>query len=118
MLGPNIKPRSITVSKLETSYIESPPKKYKSNSELDQKINAAIEENRKLSEPLSAFDPKTITDTVINAVQGSIPSNKPQGFNAKQFKPSQFYGKPREPQLMPGMDGSLKPTQIVTIART
>ena len=68
-------------------------------------LNAAIEENRKLSERLSAFDPKTITDTVINAVQ----SGKSAGFAPKQFKPSQFYGKPREPQLVPGTDGSLKP---------
>ena len=36
-LGPNVKPRSITTSKLETSDIESPPKKYKRDSELDQK---------------------------------------------------------------------------------
>ena len=50
-----------------------------------------------------------ITDTVINVVQGSIPSSKPAGFTAKQFKPSQFYGKPREPQLVPGTDGSFKP---------
>ena len=103
--GPNVKPRSITTSKLETSDIESPPKKRKRESELDQKINAAIEENWKLSERLSAFDPKTITDTVINAVQ----SSKPAGFAPRQFKPSQFYGKPREPQLVPGTDGSLKP---------
>ena len=108
-LGPNVKPRSITTSKLETSDTESPPKKRKRESELDQKINAAIEENRKLSERLSAFDPKTITDTVINAVQGNYPSSKPAGFASKQFKPSQFYGKPREPQLVPGTDGSLKP---------
>ena len=109
-LGPNVKPRSITTSKLETSDIESPPKKRKRESELDQKkINAAIEENRKLSERLSAFDPKTITDTVINAVQGNYQSNKPEGFAPKQFKPSQFYGKPRDPQLVPGTDGSLKP---------
>ena len=108
-LGPNVKPRSITTSKLETSDTESPPKKCKRESELDQKINAAIEENRKLSERLSAFDPKTITDTVINAVQGNYPSSKPTGFASKQFKPSQFYGKPREPQLVPGTDGSLKP---------
>ena len=108
-LGPNVKPRSITTSKLETADIESPPKKRKCESELDPKINAAIEENRKLSECLSAFDPKTITDTVINAVQGSIPSSKPAGFAAKQFKPSQFYGKPCEPQLVPGTDGLLKP---------
>ena len=108
-LGPNVKPRSITVSKLETSDIESPPKKRKCESELDQKINAAIEENRKLSERLSAFDPKTITDTVINAIQGSMSSSKPSGFSVKQFKPSQFYGKPHEPQLVPGMDGLLKP---------
>ena len=73
-LGPNVKPRSITTSKLETSDVESPPKKRKRESELDQKINAAIEENRKLSERLSAFDPKTITDTVINAVQGNYQS--------------------------------------------
>ena len=108
-LGPNVKPRSITTSKLETSDIESPPKKRKRESELDQKINAAIEENRKLSERLSAFNPKTITDTVINAVQGNYQSNKPAGFAPKQFKPSQFYGKPCEPQLVPGTDGSLKP---------
>ena len=108
-LGPNVKPRSITTSKLETSDIESPPKKRKCESDLDQKINAAIEENRKLSERLSAFDPKTITDTVINAVQGNYQSSKPAGFAPKQFKPSQFYGKPREPQLVPGTDGSLKP---------
>ena len=108
-LGPNVKPRSITTSKLETSDIESPPKKHKHDSELDQKINAAIGENRKLSECLSAFDPKTITDTVINAVQGNYQSSKPAGFTAKQFKPSQFYGKPNEPQLVPGTDGSLKP---------
>ena len=101
-LGPNVKPRSITTSKLETSDTESPPKKHIHESELDQKINAAIEENQKLSERL-------ITDTVINAVQGNYPSSKPAGFASKQFKPSQFYGKPREPQLVPGTDGSLKP---------
>ena len=108
-LGPNVKPRSITTSKLETSDIESQPKKCKRESELNQKINAAIEENRKLSERLSAFDPKTITDTVINAVQGNYQNNKPAGFAPRQFKPSQFYGKPHEPQLVPGTDGSLKP---------
>ena len=70
-MGPNVKPRSITTSKLETSDVESPPKKRKSETELDLKINAAIEENWKLSECLSAFNPKTITDTVINAVQGN-----------------------------------------------
>ena len=48
-LGPNVKPCSITVSKLETSDIESPPKKCKCKSELDQKINSDIEQNRKLS---------------------------------------------------------------------
>ena len=108
-LGPNVKPRSIITSKLETSDTESPPKKRKHESELDQKINAAIDENWKLSERLSAFDPKTITDTVINAVQGNYPSSKPAGFAPKQFKPSQFYGKSREPQLVPGTDGLLKP---------
>ena len=107
-LGPNVKPRSITTSKLETSDTESPPKKHKRESELDQKINAAIEGNRKLSECLSTFDPKTITDTVINTVQGNYSSNKPAGFASKQFKPLQFYGKPHEPQLVPGIDGLLK----------
>ena len=108
-LGPNVKPRSITTSKLETSDTKFPPKKRKRESKLDQKINAAVEENRKLSECLSTFDPKTITDTVINAVQGNYPSSKPAGFASKQFKPSQFYGKPHEPQLVFGTDGSLKP---------
>ena len=36
-LGPNVKPHSITTSKLETSDTESPPKKRKRESELDQK---------------------------------------------------------------------------------
>ena len=36
-LGPNVKPRSITTSKLETSDTESPPKKCKCDSELDTK---------------------------------------------------------------------------------
>ena len=108
-LGPNVKPRSITTNKLETSDIESPPKKHKRESELDLKINEAIEENRKLSECLNAFDPKTITDIVINTVQGNYQSNKPAGFAPRQFKPSQFYGKPCEPQLVPGTDGLLKP---------
>ena len=107
-LGPNVKLRCITVSKLETSDTESPPKKRKRDSKLDQKINAALEENRILSERLSAFDPKTITDTVINTVQGNIQSSKPRSFGPKQFKPSEFYGKPKEPQLVPGTDGSLK----------
>ena len=49
-LDPNIKPRNITVNKLDTFDMESPPKKRKRDSELDQKINAALEENRKLSE--------------------------------------------------------------------
>ena len=83
-LGPNVKPCSITTSKLETSDIESPPKKHKHESELDQKINAAIEENRKLSERLNAFDPKTIADMVINAVQGNYQSSKPASFAQKQ----------------------------------
>ena len=87
--------------------MESPPKKRES--ELDLKIDAALEENRKLSERLSTFDPKTITDTVINTVQSNIQGSKPQSFGPKQFRPLQFYGKPREPQLVPGTVGSLKP---------
>ena len=108
-LEPNVKPCNITTSKLETSDIESLPQKRKRESDLDQKINATIEENRKLSERLRAFNPKTFTDTVINVVQGNYSSNKSAGFASKPFKPLQFYGKPREPQLVPGTDGSLKP---------
>ena len=47
-LGPHIKPRNIAVSKLDTSDIQSPPKKRKRDSEIDQKINASLEENLKL----------------------------------------------------------------------
>ena len=89
--------------------MESPPKKRKRDSEIDQKINAALEENHKLLEQLSAFDPKTIAYTVINAVQSSTQANKPHSFGHKPYKPSQFYGKPKEPQLVPGINGSLKP---------
>ena len=108
-LGPHIKPRNIMVSKLNTSDVESPPKKRKHDSELDQKINVVLEENCKLSEHLSAFDPKTIADTVINAVQTNNQANKPHSFGPKPYKPSQFYRKPKEPELVPGTDGSLKP---------
>ena len=73
---------------------------------MDQKINAALEENHKLSERLSAFDPKTIADTVINAVQGNTQVKKPYNASPKQYKPSQFYGKPKEPELVPGTDGN------------
>ena len=67
-----------------------------------------MEENRKLSKRLSEFYPKTIMDTVINAVKGNIQDGKPQSFSPKQFKLSQFYSKPKELQLVPGTDGSLK----------
>ena len=85
-LGPHIKPRNITVSKLDTSDVKSPPKKRKRDSEIDKKISAALKENRKLSERLSAFDPKTITDTVINAVQSNAQVNKPHSFSHKPYK--------------------------------
>ena len=110
-LGPNIKPQSITVNKLDTSDVESPPKKRKWDLELDQKINTALEENRKLSERLSTFDPKTIVDTVINAVQSNTQIKKPYNMGPKPYKPSQFYGKPKEPELVLGTDGSLKPNK-------
>ena len=116
-LGPNIKLRSITVNKLDTSDVESPPKKRKRDSELDQKINAALEENHKLSERLSAFDPKTIADTVINAVQSNTQVKKPYTTGPKPYKPSQFYGKPKEPELVPGTDGSLKPDKDCNYCR-
>ena len=99
-LGPNIKPQSITVNKLDTSDAESPPKKRKRDSELDQRINATLEENRKLSERLSAFDPKTIADTITNAVQSNTQVQKPYTTGPKPYKPSQFYGKPKEPKLI------------------
>ena len=67
---------------------------------MDQKINAALEENRKLSECLSTFDPKTIADTVINAVQSNTQGGKPHSFGHKPYKPSQFYSKPKELQLV------------------
>ena len=105
-LGPNVKLQSITVSKLETSDIESLLKKRKRDSGLNQKINEALEENHKLSKHLSTFNPKTITDTVINAIQGNIQGGKPQSFGPKQFKPSRFCSKPKEPQLVPSTNGS------------
>ena len=108
-LGPHVKPRNITVSKLDTSDIKTPPKKRKRDSEIDKKINAALEENCKLSKCLSAFDPKTIADMVINTVQSNTQANKPHSFGHKPHKPSQFYRKPKEPQLVPGTEGSLKP---------
>ena len=42
-LGPNVKPRSIMVNKLNTYDMESPVKKRKRDSKLDQKVNATLE---------------------------------------------------------------------------
>ena len=47
-------------------------------------------------------------DTVINAVQSNTQANKPHNFSHKPYKPLQFYGKPKVPQLVPSTDGSLK----------
>ena len=74
-LGPHIKPRNIAVSKLDTLDMELPPKKRKRYSEIDQKINTALEENCKLLECLSTFNPKTITDIIINAVKSNTQVN-------------------------------------------
>ena len=57
-LGPNVKPCRITTSKLETSDIESPPKKRKRESELDQKINAAIEKKLETLRTSKCIRPK------------------------------------------------------------
>ena len=46
---------------------------------------------------------------VINAIQGNIQASKPHSFGPKQFKSLQFYSKPKEPQLISGTDGFLKP---------
>ena len=51
-LGPNVKPCSITTSKLETSDIESPPKKRKRESELDQKL---MQLSRKIGNSLNVL---------------------------------------------------------------
>ena len=89
--------------------MESPPKERKRDSELDQKINTALEENHKLSERLNAFHSKTIADTVINAVQSNTQVKKPHNTGPKPYKLSQFQGKPKEPELVPGTYCSLKP---------
>ena len=91
---------------------ESPPKKRKCDSEMSQQINAVLDENRKLAEKLNALDPKLIAESVANAVQSSSGSKPPTFSNhsgQKPFKPTQFYGKQKEPELVPGVDGSLKP---------
>ena len=58
------------------------------------------------------MDPKLIAESVASAVQSSSGS-KPSTFSnhpgQKPFKPTQFYGKQKEPELVPGVDGSLKP---------
>ena len=55
------------------------------------------------------FDPKSIVDTVINAVQSNTQVKKPYSAGPKPYKPSHFNGKPKEPELVLGTDGSLKP---------
>ena len=61
---------------------------------------------------LNALDPKLIAESVTNAVQsssGSKPSTFSNHSGQKSFKPTQFYGKQKEPELAPRVDGSLKP---------
>ena len=48
-------------------------------------------------------------DTVINAIQSNMQFKKPYESGPKPYKPSQFYGKRKEPELVLGNDGSLKP---------
>ena len=113
-LGPSAgtKSKRLEVNQTDVSVDESPPKKRKHESEMSQQINAVLDENRKLAEKLNALDPKLIAESVASAVQSSSGS-KPSTFSnhpgQKPFKPTQFYGKQKEPELVPGVDGSLKP---------
>ena len=70
-LGPHIKPRSIMVSKLNNSCEESQPKKHKCDLDINQELKSMLDENHKLSEKLSSFDPKTIVESVVNTVQSN-----------------------------------------------
>ena len=113
-LGPSAgtKSKRLEVNQTDVSVDESPPKKRKHESEMSQQINAVLDENRKLAEKLNALDPKLIAESVANAVQsssGSKPSTFSNHSGQKSFKPTQFYGKQKEPELAPGVDGSLKP---------
>ena len=88
--GAGTKSKRLGVNQTDVSVDESPPKKHK----------------------LNALDPKLIAESVANAVQsssGSKPSTFSNHSGQKSFKPTQFYEKQKEPELAPGVDGSLKP---------
>ena len=108
-----------------------PAKRHKTEEEstITAQLSMCIKDNQELHKKLDAFDPSKIAEVVTQAVVGGYQKSfqKPSTYqkSTNPFVPSQqkpqasqntnpfgkpYLGLPREPQVTPGVDGSLNPS--------
>ena len=104
-------------------------RKTEEESTITAQLSMCIKDNQELHKKLDAFDPRKIVEVVTQAVSGGYQKSfqKPSTYQkpTNPFVPSQqkpqasqstnpfgkpYLGPPREPQVTPGMDGSLNPS--------
>ena len=102
--------------------------KTEEESTITAQLSMCIQDNQELHKKLEAFDPSKIVEVITQAVAGSYQKSfqKPNTYqkSTNPFIPSQqkpqasqstnpfgkpYLGTPREPQVTPGVDGSLNP---------
>ena len=103
-------------------------RKTEEESTITAQLSMCIKDNQELHKKLDAFDPSKIAEVITQAVAGGYQKSfqKPNTYQkpTNPFIPSQqkpqasqntnpfgkpYLGPPREPQVTPGADGSLKP---------
>ena len=103
-------------------------RKTEEESTIATKLSMCIKDNQELHKKLDAFDPSKIAEVITQAVAGGYQKSfqKPNTYQkpTNPFIPSQqkpqasqntnpfgkpYLGPPREPQVTPGVDGSLNP---------
>ena len=108
--------------------------KTEEESTIAAQLSMCIKDNQELHKKLDAFDPSKIAEVVTQAVVGGYQKSfqKPSTYqkSTNPFVPSQqkpqasqntnLFGKPylrppREPQVTPGVDGSLNPSLSLQI---
>ena len=108
----------------------APAKRRKTEEEstITTQLSMCIKDNQELHKKLDAFDPSKIVEVIMQAVAGGYQKSfqKPSTYqkSTNPFIPSQqkpqvsqgtnpfgkpYLGTPREPQVTPGVDGSLNP---------
>ena len=91
--------------------------KTEEDSTIAAQLSMCIKDNKELHKKLDAFDPSKIVEVVMQAVAGGYhkSSQKPYTYQKQQASQGSnpfskpYLGPPREPQVIPGADGSLNP---------